>query len=146
MGAAAGRPAGADHPGWFLDGDIVLDVDDPFLGERGRYLLTVRDGKAGCVATDRESDLSLDISDLGSIYLGGTAPSTLVRAGHVRAHRPGAAALADATPSGDNGYKIELARRIAVRALTLARAGTPDRVPALPASPFSSPLKVAAHA
>ena len=47
------------------------------------------------------------------------------------------AALADARPSGDNAYKIELARRIVVRALTLAVAGTPDRVPALPASPFA---------
>ena len=47
-------------------------------------------------------------------------------------------ALADATPSGDNAFKIELARRIIVRALTLAAAGTPARVPALPASPFST--------
>jgi xanthine dehydrogenase YagS FAD-binding subunit len=48
------------------------------------------------------------------------------------------AALADAKPSGDNRFKIELARRTIVRALTLAAAGTPKRVPALPASPFSS--------
>jgi xanthine dehydrogenase YagS FAD-binding subunit len=48
------------------------------------------------------------------------------------------AALADAKPSGDNGFKIELAQRVLVRALTLAAAGTPQRVPALPASPFSS--------
>ncbi|TDD42300.1 GNAT family N-acetyltransferase [Saccharopolyspora elongata] len=82
--------------GWFMDGELVLDVDDPFLGEHGRYLLTVRDGQADCVPTDREPDLSLDVSDLGSVYLGGTAPSTLVRAGHIRAHRPGAAMLADA--------------------------------------------------
>lgn len=47
-------------------------------------------------------------------------------------------ALRDARPSGDNAFKIELARRIAVRALTLATAGTPDRLPALPASPFAS--------
>jgi xanthine dehydrogenase YagS FAD-binding subunit len=46
-------------------------------------------------------------------------------------------ALAEARPSGDNGFKIELARRIAIRALTLAAAGTPDRLPALPASPFA---------
>jgi predicted acetyltransferase len=78
-----------------MDGELVLDVDDPFLGEHGRYLLTVRDGKARCVPTDREPDLSLDVSDLGSVYLGGTAPSTLVRAGHIRAHRPGVATLAD---------------------------------------------------
>jgi xanthine dehydrogenase YagS FAD-binding subunit len=48
------------------------------------------------------------------------------------------AALADAKPSGDNAFKIELAERIIVRALTLAAAGTPQRLPALPASPFSS--------
>jgi xanthine dehydrogenase YagS FAD-binding subunit len=48
------------------------------------------------------------------------------------------AALADAKPSGDNAFKIELAQRIIVRALTLAAAGTPQRIPALPASPFSS--------
>jgi xanthine dehydrogenase YagS FAD-binding subunit len=47
-------------------------------------------------------------------------------------------ALADAKPSGDNAFKVELARRIMVRALTLAAAGTPARMPALPASPFSS--------
>jgi xanthine dehydrogenase YagS FAD-binding subunit len=52
--------------------------------------------------------------------------------------RAAAAALAEAKPSGDNQFKIELARRILLRALTLAAAGTPARVPALPASPFSS--------
>src|SRR6267154_1395435 len=52
--------------------------------------------------------------------------------------RAAQAALADAQPSGDNLFKIELAQRILVRTLTLAAAGTPDRIPALPASPFSS--------
>ncbi|MFJ9376993.1 GNAT family N-acetyltransferase [Streptomyces sp. NPDC101455] len=82
--------------GWFTDGELVLAVDDPFLDEHGRYLLTVRDGKAECVPTDRKPDLSLDVRDLGSVYLGGTTPSTLVRAGHIRAHRPDAATRADA--------------------------------------------------
>ncbi|GIJ56693.1 UPF0256 protein [Virgisporangium aurantiacum] len=82
--------------GWFADGDLVLDVEDPFLGERARYLLTVRDGRADCVPTDRRPDLSLDVSDLASVYLGGTAPSLLVRAGHIQAHHPDAAARADA--------------------------------------------------
>ncbi len=81
--------------GWYADGELVLDVDDVFLGERNRYLLTVRDGKAECVETEREPDLSLDVSDLGSIYLGGNVPSTLVRAGRIEAHHPGAAAAAD---------------------------------------------------
>lgn len=48
------------------------------------------------------------------------------------------AALADARPSGDNAFKVELARRIIVRALSLAAAGTPGRIAALPASPFAS--------
>jgi xanthine dehydrogenase YagS FAD-binding subunit len=46
-------------------------------------------------------------------------------------------ALAEARPSGDNSFKIELARRTIARALTLAAAGTPERIPALPASLFS---------
>jgi xanthine dehydrogenase YagS FAD-binding subunit len=45
-------------------------------------------------------------------------------------------ALAEARPSGDNAHKIELARGIIMRALTLALDGTPDEMPALPASPF----------
>jgi xanthine dehydrogenase YagS FAD-binding subunit len=53
-------------------------------------------------------------------------------------HRAAQAALAGAKPSGDNEFKIELAKGIIARALTLAAAGTPERVPALPASPFSS--------
>ena len=49
-----------------------------------------------------------------------------------------AAALAGARPSGDNGYKINLAERVIVRALTWAAAGTPARMPALPASAFAA--------
>ena len=37
-----------------------------------------------------------DRTPAGEWRCGGTAPSTLVRAGHVRAHHPGAASLADA--------------------------------------------------
>ncbi len=51
--------------------------------------------------------------------------------------RAAEAALAGAKPSGDNAFKIELARRIVVRALTLAAKGTPEHMPALPASPFA---------
>ena len=63
--------------------------------------------------------------------LAGQAPSPEAYA------KAAAAALAGAKPSGEaNAFKIELARRVAVRALTLAAAGTPARIPALPASPF----------
>jgi xanthine dehydrogenase YagS FAD-binding subunit len=59
--------------------------------------------------------------------------------------RAAEAALEEARPSGDNAFKIELARRIVVRALALAAAGTPERVPALPASPFAPIPRGALH-
>jgi xanthine dehydrogenase YagS FAD-binding subunit len=68
------------------------------------------------------------------------AEATLAGASPTQAafRRAAEAALADARPSGDNLFKIELARRIVARALTLAAVGTPQRIAALPASPFSS--------
>lgn len=57
-----------------------------------------------------------------------------------------AAALTGAKPSGENEFKIELAKRIVKRALLLAAAGTPERMPALPASAFSPDTGVSAHA
>jgi xanthine dehydrogenase YagS FAD-binding subunit len=55
-------------------------------------------------------------------------------------------ALAEAMPSGDNAFKIELAKRVVKRAFLLATAGTPRRMPALPASAFSSDTGVLSHA
>jgi xanthine dehydrogenase YagS FAD-binding subunit len=60
--------------------------------------------------------------------------------------RAAEAAVADATPSGDNAFKIELARRVVARALALAAGGTPARVPALPASPFAHNPGATLHA
>ncbi len=60
--------------------------------------------------------------------------------------RAAKAALADAKPSGDNAFKIELARRVVMRALALAAAGTPVRMPALPGSPFATVSGVLTHA
>jgi xanthine dehydrogenase YagS FAD-binding subunit len=55
-------------------------------------------------------------------------------------------ALAEAKPSGHNGFKIGLARRIIVRALMSAAKGSPRQLPALPASPFSHADGVPQHA
>lgn len=60
--------------------------------------------------------------------------------------RAAEAALAGARPSGTDAVRIELARRIVVRALLLAAAGTLVRIPALPASPFAPVPGAAAHA
>lgn len=69
----------------------------------------------------------------------GAAPE---RAGFQRAAE---VTLAEARPSGDNAVKIELARRVVVRALLLATAGTPARMPALPASPFAAEIGAPTH-
>ncbi len=47
-------------------------------------------------------------------------------------------ALGDARPSGDNAFKIALAQRVIERTFALAVTGTPERLPALPASPFAT--------
>jgi xanthine dehydrogenase YagS FAD-binding subunit len=73
------------------------------------------------------------------ILIGARADASVFR-------RAAEAALADARPSGDNAYKIELARRVVARALSLAAAGTPERMPALPASPFAAISGVLTHA
>jgi xanthine dehydrogenase YagS FAD-binding subunit len=90
------------------------------------------------------------------IALGGVAPKpwraraaerTLAgaRTGDAAFRRAAEVALEDAKPSGDNVFKIVLAQGIVVRALTLAAAGTPERLPALPASPFALPVGVLDH-
>ncbi|MGR3781525.1 MAG: FAD binding domain-containing protein [Albimonas sp.] len=71
--------------------------------------------------------------------LAGVAPSAAIF------EEAAALALADAKPSGENAFKIELARRTAARALMLAAQGTPARMPALPASPFDAEYGAPAH-
>jgi xanthine dehydrogenase YagS FAD-binding subunit len=72
------------------------------------------------------------------ILLGARGDASLFR-------RAAEAALADAKPSGDNAFKVELARRVVARALALAAAGTPERMAALPGSPFAAASGVPAH-
>jgi xanthine dehydrogenase YagS FAD-binding subunit len=67
------------------------------------------------------------------------------RAGTALFARAAELALADAKPSGDNAFKIELARRVVARTLALAAAGTPERTPALPGSPFAAISGVLTH-
>jgi xanthine dehydrogenase YagS FAD-binding subunit len=55
------------------------------------------------------------------------------------------AALAEARASGENAFKIDLARRLLVRTLQQAQAGTPPVMPALPGSPLA-PTSGASHA
>jgi predicted acetyltransferase len=79
---------------------LSFDVADGFRPEvAGRYQLEAGPEGAECRRIPAEpgthADLSLDISDLGSTYLGGVSFSTLARAGRVIEETPGALARAD---------------------------------------------------
>ncbi|MEW5813536.1 MAG: enhanced intracellular survival protein Eis [Actinomycetota bacterium] len=63
---------------------VVLDVSDEFLHRGGRFALTVRDGRAQCVPTDAAADVHLDVSVLGSLYLGAHRASSFAAAQRMR--------------------------------------------------------------
>jgi predicted acetyltransferase len=76
------------------DGPLVLDVRDSFCPwNEGRWRL--EGGKAG--RTDDGADIALDVSDLGSVYLGGFTFRDLQRAGRLDELTDDAVYLADAT-------------------------------------------------
>lgn len=84
-----------------VPGALVVDVADDFrpaLG--GRYRVEGGPEGAECRRTTAEPDLALSTADLGALYLGGVAASTLAAAGRVVERRPGALAQADAMFAG----------------------------------------------
>jgi predicted acetyltransferase len=75
------------------DGEIVLEVEDVFLPENaGRWRVTAD----GAVRTGGAADLRLDVTAVGSVYLGGFTFADLVRGSRARELTPGAAKRADA--------------------------------------------------
>ncbi len=138
-----------------VPGDLIVAIRLPAAGKafagHARYL-KVRERTSYAFAVVSAA-AALDIADgrirAARLAFGGVAAkpwrdaaaeAALVGATPDRTafERAAALALADAAPSGDNAFKIDLARRIAIRALLRAAAGTPDRLPALPASPFAA--------
>lgn len=79
-------------------GHLVLAVEDAFLPEvGGTFELIVDDSGAGeCRRTDADPQVHLQMSELGSVLLGGTSWRRLSRAGRVRVASAGVADLADA--------------------------------------------------
>jgi predicted acetyltransferase len=75
-------------------GPVVFEVRDAFCPwNEGRW--RVADGEAA--RTDDDADLALDVSDLGTVYLGGFTFRDLRRAGRLEELRDGAVYGADAT-------------------------------------------------
>ncbi|BCW71157.1 GNAT family N-acetyltransferase [Arthrobacter sp. NicSoilB8] len=77
------------------DGTLVLAVRDSLGFAAGTFALTVSGGEASVTpAPEALPDLSLDVADLGSIYLGAVCPVTLKAAGRITEHTTGAALTA----------------------------------------------------
>lgn len=84
-----------------VPGTLVLEVADPFRsGAAGRYRLDGGPDGADCRRSTDDPDLSMGAEELGAMYLGGVAPSTLAAAGRVVEHHPGALRMADAFLGG----------------------------------------------
>jgi predicted acetyltransferase len=75
------------------DGALTLEVTDALGMANGTYVLEVNDGQARVTpaTAGARPELSLDVAELGSIYLGGVCPVTLASAGRIAEHVPGAA-------------------------------------------------------
>jgi predicted acetyltransferase len=74
-------------------GEIVLEVEDAFLPENaGRW----RVDAGGAACTEDPADLRLDVTAVGSVYLGGFTFADLVRGSRARELTEGAAKRADA--------------------------------------------------
>jgi predicted acetyltransferase len=80
------------------DDELVLDVTDAFCPwNEGRW----RVAPGGAERTALAADLRIEVSALGSVYLGGFTFAELARAARVEELRPGALARADALFRGD---------------------------------------------
>lgn len=82
---------------YMVPGHLCFEVHDRFRpSTAGRFELEGSPEGAVCRRTGREPDLSLQIEDLGAIYLGGVTPAALARAQRVREETPGSLGLATA--------------------------------------------------
>ena len=140
-------------------GDLIaalrLPAEAPWFADHARYLKLRERTSFAFAVVSAAAALDLDGGAIRSarIALGGVAArpwraraaeQALIgaNAGAMAFRKAADVALADAKPSGDNAFKIELAKRIVVRALALAAARRPERLPAFPASPFSRFLRL----
>ncbi|MER8117876.1 GNAT family N-acetyltransferase [Streptomyces sp. NPDC094031] len=78
------------------EGTLVLEVTDEAGYTGGRYRLETSAQGASCTATTASPDLTLGVSELASVWLGGESLLRLAALGRVRAAREGAARQADA--------------------------------------------------
>ncbi|MFD9425226.1 MULTISPECIES: GNAT family N-acetyltransferase [unclassified Streptomyces] len=77
------------------EADLVLEIHDSAGLAGGRFRLDVSPSGASCAPTTRSADLTLDVRELGALYLGDESVRRLVDLGRVEENRPGAADTAE---------------------------------------------------
>lgn len=77
-------------------GRLVLEIRDALGFASGLWVVESDDGAAAVAEAPSGTtpDLSMDVADLGAMFLGAVSPVTLSAAGRIREHTPGAAATA----------------------------------------------------
>ncbi|MEU0275199.1 GNAT family N-acetyltransferase [Streptomyces sp. NPDC006307] len=76
-------------------GSLVLELRDAAGFAGGRYRLDASPEGATCAPTSASADLTMDIAELGTLYLGDESAVRLAALGRVAEDTPGAAARAD---------------------------------------------------
>ncbi len=93
-------PAALAARGYSSDGTIVIHVGDPLGHASGTFRITVVHGKATVTRCPEdgsvEAELTMGVSELSSLYLGGVSAETLQAAGRIREDASGAVARFDA--------------------------------------------------
>ncbi|WP_262061461.1 GNAT family N-acetyltransferase [Streptomyces sp. STR69] len=78
------------------EGTLVFEVTDGAGLAGGRYRLVASAQGASCAPTTESAELTLDVRELGSLWLGDASALRLAALGRVREERAGAARVADA--------------------------------------------------
>ncbi len=77
-------PTTLEARSYLADLDTVLQIDDGFRSDGGRFALQIRNGRAQCVPTSAPAQLTMDLGVLGAIYLGAHRATSLTAANRIR--------------------------------------------------------------
>jgi predicted acetyltransferase len=89
-------PAAFSGRGYVAAGRVVIEVVDKLGFAAGVFALDASPAGADCRLTTENPDVTLDVSDLGALYLGGTSATTLAGVSRIDEHRAGSVATLDA--------------------------------------------------
>jgi predicted acetyltransferase len=89
-------PAALGGRGYAATGRVVIEVVDKLGFASGTFALDAAPTGAECRATTESPDVTVSVSDLGTLYLGGTGATTLAAVGRIDEHHAGSVAMLDA--------------------------------------------------